>query len=51
MPAAVKDPVCGLDIDPNTAAASEEHQGKTYYFCSHACDQKFKAEPERHATG
>jgi len=47
--ATVKDPVCGMDIDPNTAAATEEYQGKTYHFCSMACHDKFKAEPEKYA--
>ena len=46
----VKDPVCGMDIDPNTAAATEEYQGKTYHFCSTACHDKFKAEPEKYTA-
>jgi Cu+-exporting ATPase len=45
----VKDPVCGMEIDPNAAHASEEHGGKKYYFCSAACHEKFKAEPKRYA--
>src|SRR5215218_6279391 len=32
--ATVTDPVCGMEIDTDAAAASEEYQGKTYYFCS-----------------
>ncbi len=44
----VKDPVCGMDIDPETAAATETYQGKTYYFCSLACQQAFKAEPGKY---
>ncbi|MGE0600636.1 MAG: heavy metal translocating P-type ATPase [Dehalococcoidia bacterium] len=51
MAEAVKGPVCGMDIDPATAAASEEHEGKTYYFCSHACHERFKADPPRYASG
>jgi Cu+-exporting ATPase len=43
-----KDPVCGMDVDPNNAAASYEYQGKTYYFCSTVCHDKFKAEPEKY---
>ncbi len=31
--ATVKDPVCGMDIDPDNAAASEKYQEKTYHFC------------------
>lgn len=46
--ATVKDPVCGMDIDPNNAAATSEYQDKTYHFCSMACHDKFKAEPEKY---
>jgi len=48
--ATVKDPVCGMDIDPNTAAATEDYQGKTYHFCSAVCHDKFKAEPEKYTA-
>jgi YHS domain len=33
----VKDPVCGMDVDPEKAARSFGHGGETYYFCSEAC--------------
>ena len=45
----VKDVVCGMDIDPNTASSQMEYQGKTYYFCSDDCHAKFMAEPEKYA--
>ncbi len=48
--ATVKDPVCGMEIDPANAAATEEHQEKRYHFCSAACHDKFKAEPEKYAS-
>ena len=48
--ATVKDPVCGMDIDPKNAAATEEYQGKTYHFCSAACHDKFKAEPQKYVA-
>jgi Cu+-exporting ATPase len=48
--ATVKDAVCGMDIDPATAAASEEHEGRTYYFCSMSCHDRFVAEPEKYAA-
>ena len=41
----VKDLVCGMEIDPATAAATFEHEGQTYYFCAVGCMQKFKADP------
>jgi Cu+-exporting ATPase len=43
--AAVKDPVCGMDVDPEHAAASSEHDGTTYWFCSKGCKQRFDASP------
>jgi Cu+-exporting ATPase len=44
--ATVRDPVCGMDIDPANAVGSEEYQGKTYYFCSEGCHQRFIAAPD-----
>jgi len=46
----VKDLVCGMDIDPATAAASEEYEGKTYYFCSQSCHERFVATPDQFAS-
>lgn len=43
--AAVKDPVCGMEVNPGTAAGSVGHQGKTYYFCSKHCMGKFEENP------
>ena len=43
----VKDPVCGMDVDPETAAGQSEHEGKTYHFCSAQCKQQFDQEPGR----
>ena len=48
--ATVKDVVCGMDIDPKTAAAQMEYEGKTYHFCSSACHDKFMAEPKKYAS-
>ena len=47
LPAAatVKDAVCGMDVDPKDAAGKVEYQGKTYYFCSLDCKQKFEKAP------
>lgn len=44
----VKDPVCGMQIRPDAAAGSEEHDGQTFYFCSDACHQAFLADPHRY---
>src|SRR5580704_6586174 len=43
----VKDPVCGMMVDPQKAAGKVEHAGKTYYFCSPRCQERFEKEPER----
>ena len=39
------DPVCGMKVDPATATLHAEHQGKTYYFCSRRCLEKFSTDP------
>ncbi len=39
------DPVCGMTVDPATAAGSYRHDGTTYYFCNPSCLEKFKKEP------
>jgi Cu+-exporting ATPase len=43
-----KDPVCGMDVSPDRAAAKSEHNGQTYYFCSKQCKQKFDRSPEQY---
>ena len=48
--AKVRDVVCGMEIDPKVAAAHLEHQGKTYYFCSNDCHDKFMAEPQKYSS-
>ena len=40
------DPVCGMTVQPATAAGSYEYRGKTYYFCATRCLEKFRGEPE-----
>ena len=39
------DPVCGMTVQPESAAGSYEYQGKTYYFCSVGCLAKFRQDP------
>ena len=41
----VADPVCGMTVDPATAAGSSTHGDRTYYFCSLTCQQRFDASP------
>jgi YHS domain-containing protein len=42
------DPVCGMEVDPKTAAGKSEYQGKTYYFCSPGCKRDFDKEPQKY---
>ena len=42
----VKDLVCGMDVDPATAAGRTEFKGQTYYFCGAKCKEKFELTPE-----
>jgi YHS domain-containing protein len=44
----VKDPVCGMEIRPEDAAATEVHEGRTFYFCSKACHDTFANDPHRY---
>ena len=44
----VKDPVCGMDVDPHTAKYRAEYSGRTYYFCSAGCRDKFTADPGKY---
>jgi Cu+-exporting ATPase len=45
---AVKDPVCGMDIETATSAGRTEHKGQTYYFCGSNCKEKFDLNPEQY---
>jgi Cu+-exporting ATPase len=44
------DPVCGMRVQPEGAAGSYAHEGKTYYFCSPGCLSKFRADPAAFLT-
>ena len=46
---AVLDPVCRMQIEPRTAAATLSHLGLNYYFCSPECARLFREAPERYA--
>ena len=40
------DPVCGMTVDPESAAAKREYNGTTYYFCNPGCAKAFDRTPE-----
>ena len=44
----MKDPVCGMTVNPASAKAQVQYAGTTYYFCCTGCAQKFEAAPEQY---
>jgi P-type Cu+ transporter len=46
----MKDPVCGMTVDPIKSAHHVDHGGKAYHFCSAGCKAKFIADPARYLT-
>lgn len=47
----VKDPVCGMEIDSDTAAGQSEYNGQIYYFCCEHCKKSFDKQPEKYLKG
>lgn len=43
-----QDPVCRMQVEEKKAAASVEHKGKQYYFCTPGCKEKFVKNPEQY---
>ncbi len=43
-----RDPVCGMSVDPRSAAGSWEHRGTVFHFCSASCLERFRKEPSRY---
>ncbi len=48
---AVRDPVCGMEVDSGAGTLPHEHRGQTFYFCSERCRTKFVAAPEKYLDG
>jgi Cu+-exporting ATPase len=48
--AVIRDPVCGMIVDPNAGKPTAELDGHTYYFCCEGCRTKFLADPEAYKT-
>ncbi|MGH9073737.1 MAG: permease [Acidimicrobiales bacterium] len=44
------DPVCEMSVHPESAAASQDHAGRTFHFCSPRCRDAFAANPDRYST-
>ena len=45
-----RDPVCGMVVDPQKAAAKVEYAGHTYYFCAQGCARRFEQAPEKYLS-
>ncbi len=43
-----KDPVCGMEVAPEAAAETIEHEGTRYLLCSTSCAEKFRADPAKY---
>src|SRR5271155_1162230 len=43
-----RDPVCGMNVEPDRAKATLDHAGKSYYFCCTGCADKFRADPPKY---
>ncbi|MCL7452419.1 MAG: YHS domain-containing protein [Anaerolineae bacterium] len=46
-----KDPVCGMMVDEEKAAATSRYEGKTYYFCAPGCKAAFDRDPQKYLNG
>jgi len=46
--ASVRDPVCGMTVDPATSRHRIDTSGETFHFCSDGCRSKFAADPEKY---
>lgn len=44
----MKDPVCGMSVDPSTAKAKSDYKGMTYYFSSKGCKTKFDSDSAKY---
>ncbi|EOR7710981.1 heavy metal translocating P-type ATPase, partial [Escherichia coli] len=46
----VRDPVCGMTIDPESAHSSKYYKGQLFHFCSSKCETKFSADPNHYLS-
>ena len=48
--AVIRDPVCGMTVDPHAGKPTSEHDGRAVHFCGEGCRTKFEADPEAYAA-
>jgi len=46
----IRDPVCGMTVDPNAGKPTATHDGRLYHFCNPRCAEKFEAAPNDYLT-
>ena len=46
----IKDPVCGMNITTESAFSKQEYGGRTFYFCSARCLDKFRSGPAKYGA-
>src|SRR5262245_33267521 len=51
LPPTVRDPVCGMTVDPAASTQRAEYAGHSHFFCSAKCREKFTAEPGQYLDG
>ncbi|HSE32281.1 MAG TPA: YHS domain-containing protein [Pyrinomonadaceae bacterium] len=44
-----RDPVCGMEVEEQSAAGRSNYQGQSYYFCSENCKRQFDQNPQQYA--
>jgi len=45
-----KDPVCGMEVQPEKAYTKVEHEEYVIYFCSEECEKEFTKNPKEYLT-
>jgi Cu+-exporting ATPase len=48
--AVVRDPVCGMTVDPAAGKPQAEHRGRIFHFCCDGCRAKFEAKPQDYVS-
>jgi P-type Cu+ transporter len=49
-PAVIRDPVCGMTVDPNIGKPTTKYEDRTFHFCANGCKTKFEAAPDDYLT-
>lgn len=46
----IKDPVCGMNVSPESSKGRTEYLGQAYFFCNPKCKEKFDSDPGRYVS-